>query len=58
MGAGSAKLRITDPSYQFALSTPFAITGENMTLCAKKRVNVISRVLGNGELSVKIKLVY
>jgi CheY-specific phosphatase CheX len=58
MGAGNAKLRIAGSDYNFKLSTPFAITGDNMMISTKKRVNVVSRVLGNDEMSVKIKIMY
>ena len=58
MTAGNAKLRISDPDYMFALSWPFAINGENISIITKKRVNVVSKVLGDGEIAVKLKVVY
>jgi len=58
MTAGNARLRINDPDYMFALSWPFAINGENISVITKTRVNVVSKVLGDGEISVKLKVVY
>ena len=58
MTAGNVKLRIGEVNYTFALSLPFAINGENMSIITKKRVNIFSKVLGNGEISVKLKIVY
>jgi CheY-specific phosphatase CheX len=58
MTAGSAKLRITDPEYAFTISTPYVISGKNITLSTKKRINVISKIIGNGEISLKLKVVY
>ena len=58
MTAGNAKLRIGGTNYMFTLSLPFAITGDNMTIITKKRVNVFSKILGNGEISIRLKIVY
>ena len=58
MTAGNVKLRIGEVNYNFALSLPFAIDGENMSIITKKRVNIFSKVLGNGDISVKLKIVY
>ena len=58
MTAGSAKLRFNDAEQIFTLSPPFVISGKNMSLITKKRVHVISRVLGDGEIFVKLKVVF
>ena len=58
MTAGNAKLRLSGTEYGFELSPPFAVKGAGMTLITKSRTQVISRTLGNGEITVKIKLVY
>ena len=54
MTAGSAKLRLSDPDYMFNLSTSFIIKGKDIAVAAKRKTNVISIILGNGELSVKL----
>jgi len=57
MTAGNVKLRTGGADYMFGLSLPFAINGEKMSIVTKKRVNVFSRALGNGDISVKLKIV-
>ena len=58
MTAGNAKVQLHETEHMFTLSTPFILSGNNMTIVSKKRSTVISRVLGNGKLSVKLKIVY
>ena len=60
MTAGNVKLRISNLDYMFMLSMPFAIAinGENMSIITKPRMSVISKVLGNGEITIKLKVVY
>jgi CheY-specific phosphatase CheX len=58
MTAGNAKLRLGNTGYVFNLSTPLLIHGRDMSVVTKKRTRVISRTVGNGELSVKLKVVY
>jgi len=58
MTAGSAKLRLSNTDFTFALSQPVVLKGESMSLVAKKRTHVVSRVIGNEEVSVKLKVVY
>jgi CheY-specific phosphatase CheX len=58
MAGGSAKLRLGGSDYLYTLSPPFALRGQNMSIVAKNKTHVISRVLGNGEISVKLKLVH
>jgi len=58
MTAGSAKLRFNTSDDAYFLSPPFVLRGNNMSMITKKRVNVISIALGNGEISVKLKVVF
>ena len=55
MTAGNAKLRLGDD--QFILSAPFALRGENMTMILKKRVRVLTWVIGNDEITFQLKVV-
>jgi len=54
MTAGSAKLRLSDPDYMFALSTPFIIRGKDVTIATKSSSQAISRVLRNGGIFLKL----
>jgi len=54
MTAGSVKLRLSDPDYMFTLSTPFVIKGKDIAVATKSKTHVISIILGNGEISVKL----
>ena len=58
MTAGNAKLLLKDTEYTYSLSSPFIIRGRDLSLTAKKRAIVISKTLGNGDISVKLKVVY
>jgi len=62
MTAGSAKLRFNAAEHAaehaYSLSPPFVLRGKNMSIITKKRVNGISMVLGNGEISIKLKVVF
>ena len=58
MTAGNAKLRTNNAEQIYEISPPFVISGENMSVNTKKRTNIISRVLGNGEISIKLKLIF
>ena len=58
MAAGGAKLRLSDTDYSFMISQPFIIRGDNITVLTKKRTHIISRTLGNGEISIKLKLIF
>ena len=58
MAAGGAKLRLSDTDYSFKISQPFIIRGDNMTILTKKRAHMISRTLGNSELSLKLKIIF
>jgi len=57
MTAGSTKLRLSDPDHMFTLSSPFIIKGKDITIATKSKTHVISSVLGNGEVSVRLKFV-
>ena len=58
MTAGSAKIRFNTTDDEYSLSPPFVLRGNNMSIITKKRVNVISMTLGNGEISIKLKVVF
>ena len=58
MTAGSAKLRFNSAEEAYSLSPPFIFRGSNMTIIPKKRVNIISTTLGNGDISIKLKVVF
>ncbi|MCL2514275.1 MAG: chemotaxis protein CheX [Oscillospiraceae bacterium] len=57
MTAGNAKLRISNPDYMFNLSSPFIIRSKDISIAAKNRTRVISKLLGNGDISVKLTFV-
>jgi len=57
MTAGNAKLRLSDTDYAFNLSTPFALTGESMALTVKTKTYLISKKIGNNEISLNLKFV-
>jgi len=58
MVAGSAKLRLSASDYMFSLSTPFIIRGCGVALITKNKTRLIAGSLGNGEISVKFKVIY
>jgi len=58
MTAGNAKLRTNNTGQTYDLSSPFIINGENLSIKAKKRINIISRILGDGNVSVKLKVIF
>jgi len=58
MTAGNAKLRTNNTDQIYTLSSPFIINGEKLTINTKKRITVISRILGNNEISVKLKVIF
>jgi len=53
--AGNAKLRISDPDYCFNFSMPFVI--KEKLLRSQKKVKVIMKVFGNGELNLGLRYV-
>ena len=58
MTAGNAKMRFNDADQTFLLSSPLVIRGQNLSFITKKRINVISRVLRNEEISIKMKVFF
>ena len=58
MTAGFAKLRFGYMEQSYTLSPPFVIQGNNMSITTKKRINIISRVLKNSDIMLKIKLIF
>ena len=58
MTAGNAKALLSDSDYMYSLSSPFALCGNDLSLIFKKRANVISKVLGNGDISIRLRIVY
>ena len=58
MTAGSVKLRLSGSDYLFNLSSPFLLKGQSMNIKCKNKTRIISKTLGNGEISVKLKVVY
>jgi CheY-specific phosphatase CheX len=58
MAAGSAKLRLSGSDYVYNLSPPFLMKGQGMSIVAKNKNRVVSKVFGNGEIAVKLKIVY
>jgi len=58
MTAGSAKLRLGNTDYMFSLLQPFVIKGRYVSIVTKSITRVESGVLTNGEITVRIKLIY
>jgi len=58
MTAGNAKLRFSDMEQRYSLSSPFLIRGKEMSITGKNRIKIISRVLSNEEISIKLKVVF
>ena len=58
MIAGSARLRLSESDYMFSLVTPFIFKGENIKLFTKNKTNIISQIIGNSSISMKLKVIY
>ena len=58
MTAGSVRLRLAGTDYAFDLSQPYVVKGINMSIVTKKKTRLISRTIGNDEISVKLKVIY
>ena len=58
MTAGNAKFLLTDTEYTFALTPPFIMSGKDVSIATKKRVNVISRTVGDEKIQVKLKVIF
>ena len=57
MAAGNAKLHLNDTEFMFNLSSPIVLSGDNMVVSVKKRVNMHSRVLAHGDIFLKLLVV-
>ena len=58
MTAGNAKLRLSDTDFLFTLSPPFILKGGKTSIIVKRRTHISSIVLGNGDISLNIKILY
>ena len=58
MTAGSAKLRLSGSDYTFNLAPPFVINGKDMSITVKNKTRIFSKILSNGEITVRIKVIY
>ena len=58
MTAGNAKMSLNGTDYMFNLAQPFTVKGADMSIISKDRTRVISRTLSDGDVTVKIKVVY
>ena len=58
MTAGNAKMSLSGTDYMFTLAQPFTVKGADMSIISKNRTRVISRTLSDGNVTVKIKVVY
>ena len=58
MTAGSAKLRLSDTDYVFSLSAPFLLKSQGMNIVVKNKTRIISKVIGNNEVSLRFKVVH
>ena len=58
MTAGNAKLRFNSTEELYLLSPPFIISGEDMSIITKNRVDFISRILYGEGLTLKLKVVF
>ena len=58
MTAGNAKMQLNGTEYMYTLSSPLIMTGKDLSIYAKKRINIVSRTVGNGDISVKLKIVF
>jgi len=55
--ASGVKLRVHDEDRRFSISMPFIVKGKDMTISTKHRARVLSQVLGNGEVSLKLMVI-
>jgi len=58
MTAGNAKLRFNDTKYMFSLTPPFVLSGKDINITTKNKVQMYSGLLGDGNLSLKLKIIY
>jgi len=55
--ASSARLRVTDSEMAFSFSMPYVMLGERMSIIIKNKTRNITRVLGNGEISLQLRII-
>ena len=58
MTAGNAKLRFNETKFMFTLTTPFVVTGNEMKLVMKNSAQYYTCTLGDGDISLKLKIIY
>ena len=58
MTAGNAKLRFNLSEDMYTLNSPFVISGKDISVIMKKRINSISRIISNNELSLLVNVVF
>jgi len=58
MTAGNAKLRFNSAEEMYTLSPPFIISGEDMSIISKNRVNLITRCLTGEGITLKLNIVF
>ena len=58
MVAGNAKLRFNNAGTVYTLSPLFLITGKEMIINTKKRINVVSKCLVCDNLSIIVKVIF
>ena len=58
MTAGNAKLRFNRSEDMFTLTSPFVISGKDMSAVMKKRINSVSRLISNSEISLLLTVVF
>jgi len=57
MTVSSARLCIADSDRAFSFSMPYVMLGERMSIILKNKTRNITRVLGNGEISLQLKII-
>ena len=58
MTAGNAKLRFNSSEDIYSLSPPFIISGEDMSIITKNRVDFITRTLSGDGISLTLRVVF
>lgn len=58
MTAGCLKQRLGNMGDIFTLSSPFAIRGKDLSLTTKNRIHVLSLLLGDGEIVIRLKYIW
>jgi len=55
--SSGVKLRVHDEDRRFSISMPFIIKGKDMMISTKQRARVLSQVIGNDEISLKLVVI-